>query len=545
MTIPQVPDELKEVVAKEDWAKIAASTKVGHRTAIFEYPSVVKQLITEKIFTFDELLEFSWQELQVLCIESNRVIELTSKEFSPEDFHLFDSSQLIEILHHTNSLVVILKSGISIRELACFSGYQLGLILKYPDAISSILKKFETVDDLLKLRWNWVEEMLIRPEPTLSLLEHGVKWERLVNLPDWDFGWFLKHVPEIIKLLDLGIEFETIGTIDSGKLREVEAFQPLIERKDLEGLDFWQMFMILSHGEVFSRLARQNVPQELLFKIDSYNLEIIFKNSGFFLTAKENDRDIFKSLATLKHTKTELLLENREGFLALSELRVGLKDLSPLSDRQFEDVLIYQDRYAPMINISEKLGVSRQSILEIDLDVVDILTVYPQQAEKLIKSGLTFNDLTRYPLILAEVLRHADSIEKLEKSGIPPRELFKLSKDQTVYAFSRFPLLEIMPELGLAISDLEPFLLEEFKIALSNLKSLAILKSGGVSMRQIAEIHLPHFQILLSKPEYTLSLIRKGVPLYRFARVEVEDLKHLLADPLSDKSQRLIKSLLA
>jgi hypothetical protein len=547
MTGPQIPDELKDVVSSGEWEKSGLSSKVGHRTVIFEYPNVVRDFISKKIFTFKELLEFAWQELQVLCIDSDQVKDLVSKGFSPKEFHKFDSLQLIEILHQKDNFLSIIEEGISCRDLARFSAHQMLLILQYPRAVSLILKQFKTTEDLLKLRWNWVEEMLVRPEQTLSLLEHGVAWEQLVNLPDWDFGWFLQHVPEIIKLIDIGVEFDTIAKINTEKLRESPSFQPLFDKgvakDDLEKLNFWQMFMILSHRDAFLRLIDRKVSKELLFKFDSHNLERVLENLDFFLSAYKNDPEIFREAATLKHSKMNLLLRHRQEFLSFLEKGAGLKDVRSLPDRHFETVLERMNDYIPMIQIAGKLDISYEKILEIDLEIIAQLTNYPEEVAKLIKSGLDINDLARYPLILQEILRHADGIVKLKKSGISPKDLFTLSKDQIVYAFSRFPLLEIIPELQMQISDLEPFFLEEFKVALSNLKSLSLLKKGGVKMNELAEIRLPRFQIILNRPDTVLPLIQQGIPLYRFSRIEADKLKLLLADPLSDEAQELIQTL--
>ncbi|NGX57324.1 MAG: hypothetical protein K940chlam3_00214 [Chlamydiae bacterium] len=544
---PPIPKEIADLVDSDEWKGPPGKSIIGHRSAMIEYPENTRKLLEKKIFTFQDLIDFEWQEVQAILIHAEAIETLTTLGFDKKDFHLFDAPQLIEVVHHIEAFDEIVKEGITTTELSKFSGYQLKLVLENPKTMAAILKNFEGVDDLLQMRWNWIEEMLMRPEDALSLLEHGVKWHQIDHLPAWDFGWFLVHRQEILILLEYGIDFEIIARIDDKHLRLAPAFSPMIEagllHEDLEKLGFYQLFMILSHRDTFIDVMEKGFKEEFL-KLDSFVMEKLLQNPDQMYLMRESDPNFLKELQGIRPVKVDMLIQWSDNFKTLASHGVTTAVIKPLSDDQFELVLENPSEFIPVVELATKFHLSPESALDIDLDVTAQFKANPEKVQTLLGIGLDIDDLTRYPLVLPQVIQYADSIVALAKKGVPTEDIFHLSTDQINYAFARFPLLDILPELGLKIKDLDFFQIEEFKVVLSSLKALSILKNGGVDLRGLSEITLPHLGIILKYPEYVLSLIRRGVPIYKFGRMNEHKLDVLLRDPLTPEAQVLIQNLM-
>lgn len=547
MTIPPIPKEIEDLVSPEEWKGPPGKVIIGHRSAMMEYPENTRRLLEKGIFTFSDLIAFDWQEIQAILIHGDKIEKLADLGFNKTDFHRFDAQQMIEVVHHINAFDKIVKEGVVPSELGKFSAYQLRLVLEYPETIASILKYFEGVDEFLTLRWNWIEEMLLRPEDALSLLEHGVKWHQLDHLPDWDFGWFLAHRKGILILLDGGTGFETIARLDALGLRQSPLFAPLIEKglcpEDLKTLDFYQLFMILVYRAAFMNVIGKGYKDEFL-NLSSSVMEILLQDQEKLMTLREADPNFLHELKGIKPLKVRLLMEFSDHFKQLTRDGVSLIFLRPLMDSQFRLVLENPGEFILIADFAKKYRLPLDRSLDIDLDTARLINANSGKVEVLLELGLNFDDLTRYPLILPQVIQYAERIADLDKKGIPPEDIFHLSTDQIIYAFARFPLLDILPKLNLTIRDLQIFQIGEFKEVLSNLKALSILKKGGVDLRGVSEIRMPHLGVLLKYPEYVLSLIRKGIPIYKLARLHEHKLEVLLRDPLTPEAQMLIQELL-
>jgi len=540
-----IPEALAEFVTSEEWGR---SGIIGHKSTMIEYPDPARRLLEKKIFSFDDLTQFEWQELQALLINAASVEELAREGVFAKSFHLYDAPQLIEILHNPKAYVQITQEGITAEELAKFSGYQLKLVLTHPESMAAILKNFEGVEDLLKLKWNWIEEMLMQPEDALALLVYGVKWDQIDHLQAWDFGWFLTHRHEIMRLLEYGIEFDVIAHLDADKLRLSSAFAPLhqydVAQADLARLDFYQLFMLLSHRDVVVKFFKKGVPKEDFFSIGSINMEKLLENAHATLKGFRSDSNILKQLVGMKPVKVNLLLSHIEQYGQLVKGGVQLTDLKPLLDDQLRLVLAEPDEFIPLAQLAIQFHLPKAGPLNLDLHFTQLMNAHHDKLERLLSSGLTFDDLTRFPLIFSDVLQYADSIIRLSKQGTPTEEIFHLSKDQIQYAFSRFPLLEILPEIGLTVKDIQPYLIEEFKVVMSHLKALSMLKKGGVDMKVLTQIRMPHLEVILKYPEYVLSLTEKGIPLYKFDLLDSHKLSIMLKNPLTPDAQLLIKELM-
>jgi len=538
MNQKSIPLELTNYITSAEWDQTGI---IGHKSAIIAYPEQTLRLLKKKIFSFKDLIQFEWQELQALLINIDAALELTTLGFPAQKFHLFDAPQQIEILHHAKQFYFILSEGISAEELAKFSGYQLKLVLTHPEAMVAILKNFEGVDDLLKLKWNWIEEMLMRPEDALALLVYGVKWDQIDHLQAWDFGWFLKHRHEIVKLLDLGVDFDVIAHLDADGLR---SFFAMIVEDNVKHLDFWQLFMILSHHEVVNDFMKKALPKDDWMNLDSMILEKLLTDPQGTFIGFGCDPNFFKQLKGMRPNKVEILLRHIEQYKQLVKGGVYLEDLKPLLDDQYLLVLQNPDEFIPAAELANMYNQPKEGVLNLDLTFTALMSQNQEKLEKLLSIGLTFEDLTRFPLIFPSVLQYADSIIALSKRGIPTEEIFHLSTDQIQYAFSRFPLLDILPDIGLTVGDIQPYQIREFKEILSHLKAFSMLKRGGADMKVLLQISMPHLGVILKYPEYVLSLTQKGVPLYKFDLLDSHKLTMMLQNPLTSEAQRLIKELM-
>jgi len=545
MSQKTIPQELAQFITAADWGRTGI---IGHKSTIIEYPENTLRLLRKKVFSFEDLTQFEWQELQSLLINIDAVEELVSLGFPAKKFHLYDAPQLIEVLHHPKPFNLILHQDVSAEELAKFSGYQLKLVLTHPESMAAILKNFEGVDDLLKLKWNWIEEMLLRPEDALALLVYGVKWDQIDHLQAWDFGWFLKHRHEIMKLLEQGIDFNIIANLDVERLRLTPALAPIlaskITDKDLQRLDFWQLFMVLSHLEVVVDFMKKGFPKEDWFHLDSMILEKLLEDPRGTQIGYECDPRLFKQLRGMKPIKVEILLVYIEHYEMLVKGGVHLDDLKSLLDDQFRLVLESPEEYIPLVELANRYNRPIERPLSLDRNFTAIMNLNRDKLEKLLASGLTFEDLTRFPLIFPAVLQFADNIISLFERGVPTEEIFHLTTDQIQYAFSRFPLLEILPDLDLSVKDIQPYMIGEFKVILSHLKAFSMLKRGGADMRILSQITMPHLGVILKYPEYVLSLTQKGVPLYKFDLLDSHKLTIMLQNPLTPEAQQLIQELM-
>jgi hypothetical protein len=539
-----IPPGCKGHISEAEWGK----SRVGHKSTIIEYPEETKTLLDRHIFSFEEMIRFQWQELQAILINCSSVCALSESGFPSMKLHLYDAPQLIEILHNIRSFLSIQEQGVTAEELSKFSGYQLRLVLTHPESMAAILKNFEGVDELLRLKWNWIEEMLLRPEDALALLVYGVKWDQIDHLQAWDFGWFLKHRHEIMTLLDYGVDFDTIAHLDRERLALSSAIAPLekagVSQADLQKLDFWQLFMLLSHRSEFLLFLKEGVPLHDFLELESASLEQLLQNPKGTLAAFKSDSEFFGSMAGMRPYKIGILLEHADAYAELALKKVDLKDLKPLLDEQLRLVLENSDVFSAIIDLAIRYHLPNNGVLALDLNTADLMIQNKDKLEKLLSAGLTFDDLMRFPLIFSQILQFADRITELSGKGIPTQEIFQLSKDQIQFAFTRFPLLDILPELALRISDLQPFDFDEFKQAFSHLKALSILKKGGIDMKILSQIKMPHFGVILKYPEYVLSVNEKGVPLYKFDLTDAHSLAVMLQNPLTSEAQKIIQDLM-
>jgi len=545
MSQSSIPESLAEFVTQKEWGR---SGIIGHKSTLIEYPDRARRLLEKKIFSFDDLTQFEWQELQALLINALSVEELVSANVSPKTFHLYDAPQLIEILHNPKAFVQMIREEITAEELAKFSGYQLKLVLNHPESMAAILKNFEGVEDLLKLKWNWIEEMLMRPEDALALLVYGVEWDQIDHLQAWDFGWFLNHRHEIMRMLEFGIEFDVIAHLNAEKLRLAPAFAPLFEcgvsKKDLENLDFYQLFMLLSHREVVVDFFESGMSKEDLFSIGSVNMEQLLEDPRATVKGFRYDPNLLKQVVGMRPVKIGLLLRHIDNYGKLVEGGVQLSDLKPLIDDQYRLVLSEPDEFIPIVDLAVQFHLPKAGPLNLDLRFTQLMNAHREKLGRLLSSGLTFDDLTRFPLIFPDVLQYAENIIRLSEQGTPTEEIFHLSKDQIQYAFSRFPLLEILPEIGLTVKDIQPYMIEEFKVVMSHLKAFSMLKKGGVDMKVLTQIKMPHLEVILKYPEYVLSLTEKGIPLYKFDLLDSHKLTTMLKNPLTPEAQHYIQELM-
>ncbi len=539
-----LPEECKGHISEAEWDK----SRVGHKSTIIEYPEETKTLLDETIFSFEEMMRFQWQELQAVLINCSSVRALSESGFPPTKLHLYDAPQLIEILHNTRSFLLIQERGVTAEELSKFSGYQLRLVLTHPESMAAILKNFEGVDELLTLKWNWIEEMLLRPEDALALLVYGVKWDQIDHLQAWDFGWFLEHRHEIMTLLEYGVDFDTIAHLDRESLAQSASFAPLeragVSQHDLQKLDFWQLFMVLSHRSAFLLFLKEGVPLHDFFKLESASLEQLLQNPKGTLKAFKSDPHFFGPMAGMRPYKVKKILEHADAYAKLALKKVDLNDLKALLDDQLKLVLENPDIFSAIIDLACRYRLPKNGVLDLDLTTAHLMIQNKDKLEKLLSAGLTFDDLMRFPLIFSQILQFADRITELSGKGIPSQEIFQLSKDQIQFAFTRFPLLDILPELGLRVSDLQPFDFDEFKQAFSHLKALSILKKGGIDLKILSQIKMPHFGVILKYPDYVLSLNEKGVPLYKFDRTDAQSLTVMLQNPFTSEAQTIIRDLM-
>ncbi len=78
MNQQMIPQELTNLITSAEWDR---SGIIGHKSTIIEYPENTQRLLEKKIFSFEELTRFEWQELQALLINIDAVEELISFEY--------------------------------------------------------------------------------------------------------------------------------------------------------------------------------------------------------------------------------------------------------------------------------------------------------------------------------------------------------------------------------------------------------------------------------------------------------------------------------